>query len=138
MIVLRSLKGWTGPKEVDGLKVEGFWRAHQAPVDNARSNDEHRTILEGWMRSYRPEELFDADGRLRADLRALAPTGNRRMGANPHANGGLLKRELKLRISATMLWQCQRRAPSRARPRAQWGHSSATSSRSTPRPAISA
>ena len=96
MIVLRSLKGWTGPKEVDGLKVEGFWRAHQVPVDNARGNDGHRKILEDWMKSYEPDKLFDADGRLRADLRALAPTGNRRMGANPHANGGLLKRELKL------------------------------------------
>jgi xylulose-5-phosphate/fructose-6-phosphate phosphoketolase len=96
MIILRSPKGWTGPKEVDGLKVEGFWRAHQVPVDNARGNDGHRKILEDWMRSYEPEKLFDASGRLRGNLRALAPTGNRRMGANPHANGGLLKRELKL------------------------------------------
>ena len=96
MIVLRSPKGWTGPKEVDGLKVEGFWRAHQVPVDNARGNDGHRKILEDWMRSYEPEKLFDASGRLRGDLRSLAPTGNRRMGANPHANGGLLKRALKL------------------------------------------
>jgi xylulose-5-phosphate/fructose-6-phosphate phosphoketolase len=96
MIVLRSPKGWTGPKEVDGLKVEGFWRAHQVPVDNARGNDGHRKILEDWMRSYEPEKLFDASGRLRVDLRALAPTGSRRMGANPHANGGSLKRELRL------------------------------------------
>jgi xylulose-5-phosphate/fructose-6-phosphate phosphoketolase len=96
MIILRSPKGWTGPKEVDGLKVEGFWRAHQVPVDNCRSNDGHRKILEDWMRSYEPERLFDANGRLREDLRGLAPTSMRRMGANPHANGGLLKRELKL------------------------------------------
>jgi len=96
MIVLRSPKGWTGPKEVDGKKVEGFWRAHQVPVDNARNNEAHREILEQWMRSYEPERLFDAAGRLRSELRALAPTGARRMGANPHANGGLLKHNLKL------------------------------------------
>jgi xylulose-5-phosphate/fructose-6-phosphate phosphoketolase len=96
MIVLRSPKGWTGPKEVDGKKVEGFWRAHQVPVSNCRDDDGHRKILEEWMRSYEPEDLFDADGRLRAELRALAPSGTRRMGANPHANGGLLRRELQL------------------------------------------
>ncbi|HTJ59242.1 MAG TPA: phosphoketolase family protein [Devosiaceae bacterium] len=94
MIILRSPKGWTGPKEVDGKKVEGFWRAHQVPVDNPRTNDGHLRILENWMRSYEPEALFDTDGRLREDLRALAPVGSRRMGANPHANGGLLRREL--------------------------------------------
>ncbi|HTN60284.1 MAG TPA: phosphoketolase family protein, partial [Devosia sp.] len=96
MIVLRSPKGWTGPKQVDGKKVEGFWRSHQVPVDNARANDDHRAILEQWMRSYRPEELFDAAGRLLPELQALAPAGTRRMGANPHANGGLLKRDLNL------------------------------------------
>ncbi|MBR0693513.1 phosphoketolase [Bradyrhizobium lablabi] len=96
MIVLRSPKGWTGPKEVDGLKVEGFWRAHQVPVANARGNPGHLKLLEHWMRSYEPEKLFDANGRLMPELQALAPAGNRRMGANPHANGGLLKRELKL------------------------------------------
>ncbi|MCF3638754.1 phosphoketolase family protein [Rhizobium sp. TRM95111] len=94
MIVLRSPKGWTGPKEVDGKKVEDFWRSHQVPVANCRENDGHRTILEDWMRSYDPEDLFDADGRLRKDLQDLAPAGDRRMGANPHANGGLLRREL--------------------------------------------
>ncbi|KGE00754.1 phosphoketolase family protein [Rhizobium sp. YS-1r] len=94
MIVLRSPKGWTGPKEVDGKKVEGFWRAHQVPVANCREDDGHRKILEDWMRSYDPEDLFDADGRLREELRALSPKGDRRMGANPHANGGLLRREL--------------------------------------------
>ena len=96
MIVLRSPKGWTGPKEVDGLKVEGFWRAHQVPIANPRGKPEHLKLLEQWMRSYTPEKLFDGAGRLVPELQALAPTGNRRMGANPHANGGLLKRELKL------------------------------------------
>ncbi|MBX5011458.1 phosphoketolase family protein [Rhizobium lentis] len=94
MILLRSPKGWTGPKEIDGKKVEGFWRAHQVPVSNCRENAGHRKILEEWMRSYDPEDLFDADGRLKPDLRALAPAGERRMGANPHANGGLLRLEL--------------------------------------------
>ncbi|MFL6792225.1 MAG: phosphoketolase [Bradyrhizobium sp.] len=96
IIVLRSPKGWTGPKEVDGLKVEDFWRAHQVPIANPRGNPKHLELLEQWMRSYQPERLFDADGRLQPELQALAPTGDRRMGANPHANGGLLKRELKL------------------------------------------
>lgn len=96
MIVLRSPKGWTGPKEVDGQKVEGFWRSHQVPVANARGDEAHRRILEDWMRSYEPEELFDADGRLVPELAALAPTGDKRMGASPYANGGLLKRDLVL------------------------------------------
>ena len=96
VIVLRSPKGWTGPKQVDGLKVEGFWRAHQVPITNPRGNAEHLKLLEHWMRSYEPEKLFDTSGRLIGELQALAPAGNRRMGANPHANGGLLKRELKL------------------------------------------
>ena len=96
LIVLCSPKGWTGPKEVDGKKVEGFWRAHQVPIDNARNNPEHLRLLEEWMRSYRPQELFGETGRLVSDVAALAPTGERRMGANPHANGGLLKRKLRL------------------------------------------
>jgi xylulose-5-phosphate/fructose-6-phosphate phosphoketolase len=96
LIILRSPKGWTGPKEVDGKKVEGFWRAHQVPLDKVRDNPEHLRLLEEWMRSYRPQELFDEKGRLAADIAALAPTASRRMGANPHANGGLLKRELHL------------------------------------------
>jgi xylulose-5-phosphate/fructose-6-phosphate phosphoketolase len=96
MIVLRSPKGWTGPKEVDGLRVEGFWRAHQVPVANCRENPAHLKVLEGWMRSYAPQDLFDRNGTLVAELQALAPSGDRRMGANPHGNGGLLKRELKL------------------------------------------
>jgi xylulose-5-phosphate/fructose-6-phosphate phosphoketolase len=94
MIVLRSPKGWTGPKEVDGKKVEGFWRAHQVPVAGCREDDGHRKILEDWMRSYDPEDLFDADGRLKEELRTLAPKGQRRMGANPHTNGGLLRKDL--------------------------------------------
>src|SRR5262249_59029750 len=89
MIVFRSPKGWTGPKEVDGHKVEGFWRAHQVPLASVLENPAHLTQLEGWLRSYRPEELFDDKGRLVPELKALAPNGARRMSANPHANGGL-------------------------------------------------
>jgi xylulose-5-phosphate/fructose-6-phosphate phosphoketolase len=95
MIVLRTPKGWTGPKEVDGLKTEGHWRSHQVPFGDL-ANPQHRALLEAWMKSYRAEELFDADGRLQPELAALAPVGNRRMGANPHANGGLLLRDLCL------------------------------------------
>lgn len=94
MIILRSPKGWTGPKTVDGKKVEDFWRAHQVPVASCREDDGHRQILEQWMRSYHPEELFDEQGRLRPELRALAPQGEKRMGASPYANGGRLRREL--------------------------------------------
>ena len=93
MIVLRSPKGWTGPKTVDGLKTEGYWRAHQVPIPDM-ATPEHVKLLEDWMRSYRPQELFDHDGRLRPEIVALAPEGDRRMIANPHANGGLLRREL--------------------------------------------
>jgi xylulose-5-phosphate/fructose-6-phosphate phosphoketolase len=96
MIVLRTPKGWTCPKEVDGLLIEGTWRSHQVPVSAARENPEHRQILENWMRSYRPEELFDERGRLIPELAALAPRGDRRMSANPHANGGILLRDLDL------------------------------------------
>jgi xylulose-5-phosphate/fructose-6-phosphate phosphoketolase len=96
MIVLRSPKGWTGPKEVDGHKVEGFWRAHQVPLAGVRENPAHLKQLEGWLRSYKPEELFDKDGRLIAELAELAPIGTRRMSANPHANGGLLRKPLRL------------------------------------------
>ena len=93
MIVLRSPKGWTGPKFVDGMPVEGTWRAHQVPVADLE-NPEHLKILEDWMRSYRPEELFDHNGRLISELADLAPKGDRRMGSNPHANGGLLRKTL--------------------------------------------
>ncbi len=96
VIVLRTPKGWTGPKVVDGLPVEGTWRAHQVPLAAARQNPEHLAQLEEWMRSYHAEELFDANGALIGELAALAPVGDRRMGANPHANGGLLLRDLRL------------------------------------------
>jgi xylulose-5-phosphate/fructose-6-phosphate phosphoketolase len=94
MIVLRSPKGWTGPAVVDGRPVEGTWRAHQVPLAEVRTNPEHLRQLEEWMRSYRPEELFDAEGRPREGLLGLVPEGDRRMGANPHANGGVLLRDL--------------------------------------------
>ncbi|GLW64893.1 putative phosphoketolase [Actinomadura rubrobrunea] len=96
MIVLRTPKGWTGPKEVDGLPVEGTWRSHQVPLAGVRDDPEHLAMLEAWLRSYRPEELFDADGRPVPALRGCAPAGERRMSANPHANGGLLLRPLNL------------------------------------------
>ena len=96
MIVLRTPKGWTGPKEVDGKQTEGSWRSHQVPLAGMATNEAHRRQLEEWMRSYRPETLFDESGRLRPELTALAPSGTRRMGANPHANGGLLLRDLRM------------------------------------------
>lgn len=96
MIILRSPKGWTGPKEVDGHKVEDFWRAHQVPVLDVKSDPEHLRIVEQWMRSYQPEKLFDEHGTLRAELRGLPPTGERRMSANLHANGGKLRKPLDL------------------------------------------
>jgi xylulose-5-phosphate/fructose-6-phosphate phosphoketolase len=96
MIVLASPKGWTGPKEVDGLPVEGTWRAHQVPLAEVRTNPQHLAQLEEWMRSYRPEELFDESGAVHPEITALAPEGDRRMSANPHANGGLLTRDLEL------------------------------------------
>jgi xylulose-5-phosphate/fructose-6-phosphate phosphoketolase len=96
MIVLRTPKGWTGPAEVDGLPVENTWRSHQVPLADTRDNADHRHRLEEWLRSYRPEELFDERGTLVSELQALAPKGERRMSANPHANGGLLLRELVL------------------------------------------
>ncbi|MET8438582.1 phosphoketolase family protein [Streptomyces sp900116325] len=96
MIVLRTPKGWTGPKEVDGLKVEGSWRSHQVPFSNARGDDAHRAVLEQWMRSYRPEELFDESGAPVPEIRDLHPMGDRRMSANPHANGGVLLRDLRM------------------------------------------
>jgi xylulose-5-phosphate/fructose-6-phosphate phosphoketolase len=96
MLVLRTPKGWTCPHEVDGKQVEGTWRSHQVPLAAARDDPEHLRLLEAWLRSYRPEELFDERGALVPELRALAPEGERRMGANPHANGGLLLRALRL------------------------------------------
>jgi len=96
MIVLRTPKGWTGPKIVDGLPAEGTFRSHQVPLARVREDPEHFAQLEAWLRSYRPEDLFDDQGALRAELSALAPVGERRMSANPHANGGLLLRDLEL------------------------------------------
>jgi xylulose-5-phosphate/fructose-6-phosphate phosphoketolase len=96
MIVFRTPKGWTGPKVVDGVQVEGTWRAHQVPLADTRDNTDHRRQLEEWLRSYRPEELFDERGALVPELTELAPSGQRRMSANPHANGGLLLRDLVL------------------------------------------
>ncbi|MBV9001830.1 MAG: phosphoketolase family protein, partial [Solirubrobacterales bacterium] len=96
MIVLRTPKGWTGPKEVDGVQVEGTWRAHQVPLSEVRTNPDHLAQLETWMRSYRPEELFDDDGAVLPEITSLAPDGELRMSASPHANGGLLTRALEL------------------------------------------
>ena len=96
MIVLRSPKGWTGPKELDGHRIEGSWRAHQVPIPDVRQNPVHLQALERWLRSYRPEELFDEQGRLVSELREITPKGTQRMSANPHANGGLLRRALRM------------------------------------------
>src|SRR3984885_7755739 len=96
MIVLVSPKGWTGPKVIDGKRVEGTFRSHQVPLTDPAKNPQHLKQLEEWLRSYRAEELFDENGRLKAELAALAPTGDRRMGANPNANGGLLLRDLRM------------------------------------------
>src|SRR5438270_1384266 len=96
MIVLRTPKGWTGPKEVDGLPTEGSFRSHQVPLGDVRGNRDHLAVLEAWLASYRPDELFDEDGAVRTEITTLAPAGDLRMSANPHANGGLLLRELEL------------------------------------------
>jgi xylulose-5-phosphate/fructose-6-phosphate phosphoketolase len=96
LLILKTPKGWTGPKEVDGKPVEGTWRAHQVPISDVVNNPEHLQQLEDWLKSYKPHELFGDEGLLRPDLQALAPTGHRRMGMNPHANGGLLLRPLVL------------------------------------------
>jgi xylulose-5-phosphate/fructose-6-phosphate phosphoketolase len=96
MIVLRSPKGWTGPKMVGGRTVEGYWRAHQVPMADVRDNPQNLKLLDKWLKSYRPQELFDANGRLVEELRALAPKGRRRMSANPHANGGQLRKALRM------------------------------------------
>ena len=106
MIILRTPKGWTGPREVDGLMTEGTWRSHQVPLTNLQKDPRHLQLLEQWLKSYRPDELFDETGKLIAGVAELAPKGDRRMGANPHANGGLLLRELELpdfRAYAVML-----------------------------------
>src|SRR5690606_37470429 len=96
MIILRTPKGWTGPREADGVAIEGSWRSHQVPLSDVRNDPVHLAALEQWLRSYRPEELFDPTGAPVAELRALPPRGERRMSANPHANGGSLLRDLVL------------------------------------------
>ncbi len=96
MIVLRSPKGWTAPRQLDEHYLEGYWRAHQIPITDIATNPSHLKVLENWMRSYRPEELFDEKGRLIPELKALAPKGNRRMSANPIANGGLVRKPLDM------------------------------------------
>lgn len=96
MIILRSPKGWTGPREVDGVPIEGTWRAHQVPLAGLHESPEHLRMLEDWLRSYRPEELFDDNGTPTREILEIAPTGSRRMGANPHANGGLLLKQLRM------------------------------------------
>lgn len=96
MLILKTPKGWTGPKEVDGKQVEGTWRSHQVPLAELATKPEHLKLLEAWMKSYKPEELFDETGKIVSELAELAPKGDRRMGANPHANGGLLLKDLKL------------------------------------------
>ena len=96
MIVLRTPKGWTCPKEIDGKRTEGFWRAHQVPLGGLHDHPDHVRLLEQWLKSYRPDELFDEAGRLRPELAELPPRGIRRMSANPHANGGMLLRDLRL------------------------------------------
>ena len=113
LIVLRTPKGWTGPKIVDGKQIEGTFRAHQVPVEGVKTNPAHLRILEEWMQSYRPDELFDAAGRFRAEYAALAPEGDRRMGANPHANGGLLVKPLDLPDYCDFQVRFERRAAER-------------------------
>ena len=120
MIVLRSPKGWTGPKEVDGLPVEGTFRAHQVPLIVDAAHPAHVALLERWMKSYRAEELFDGNGRLIAELAALAPTGDRRMGANPHANGGILLRDLRMPDFHRHAVGCRRRERLTRRTRWCW------------------
>ena len=108
MIVLKTPKGWTGPKEVDGRRMEGSWRSHQVPFADARGNDAHRAVLDGWMRSYKPEELFGADGAPVPDVADLHPAGERRMSANPHANGTWWDRQLpSIRLPSTSLGPVQ-------------------------------
>ncbi len=124
MIVLRSPKGWTGPTSVDGLQIEGTFRAHQVPLLVDAAHPDHVKQLESWMKSYKAEELFDVTGRLKPELAELAPKGDRRMGANPHANGGLLLRDLRMpdfHVHAVTVPGPG--APSRPRIRSCWGSS---------------
>ncbi len=127
MIVLKSPKGWTGPKVVDGVQIEGTFHAHQVPLSDPAAHPEHLQMLEDWLRSYRPEELFDAKGRLMPELAELAPQGQRRMGANPHANGGMLMRDLRMPDYLRLCGRCSRagRAAASAT-RTCWGRFCAT------------
>ena len=125
MIVLRTPKGWTCPKEIDGKRTEDYWRSHQVPMGEMHDNPGHVHILEEWMKSYRPRDLFDANGRLRQDLAELAPKGNRRMSANPHTNGGLLLRDLRLPDFRDYAVKVPAPARSPPRPPASWAGSSA-------------
>ncbi len=120
-IILRTPKGWTGPKQVDGLQVEGTWRAHQVPITDPKTSPAHLELLETWMRSYHPEALFDAQGRLIDELRQLAPAGARRMGANPNANGGLMLSDLVLRDYATYAVEVPHHATTKAESTRQLG-----------------
>ena len=110
MIVLASPKGWTGPKVVDGRQIEGTFRSHQVPISDPASHPGHLELLEDWLKSYRPQELFDEGGRLRPELAELAPRAERRMGANPHANGGMLLRDLRMPDFRDYAATCPRRA----------------------------
>jgi xylulose-5-phosphate/fructose-6-phosphate phosphoketolase len=126
VIILRTPKGWTGPKVVDGLPIEGTFRAHQVPVSEVKSNPEHLRILEEWMRSYRPQDLFDEQGRFRSDYAEFAPHGVRRMGSNPHANGGKLRVPLKLPDIAVYQATFEQRANDRIGSTAILGNGSST------------
>ena len=134
MIVMRTPKGWTCPKEIDGKRVEGFWRAHQVPMGEMHENPAHVRLLETWMKTYRPEELFDDTGRLRPELAALPPSGTRRMSANPHANGGVLLRELE---AAGLPRLCGRRPFARRRDgRGDAGHGNVSARRDEAQPRV--
>ena len=126
MIVLRSPKGWTGPKVVDGLQIEGTFRPHQVPLLVDADHPEHLKLWKSWMKSYKPEELFDEKGRLMPELAELAPKGDRRMGANPHANGGMLLRDLRMPDFRDYAVTCRRPEPWTARIRRCWASSCAT------------
>ena len=124
MVVLRSPKGWTCPRTIDGKLCEGYWRSHQVPMGDM-DKPGHVKVLEGWLKSYRPAELFDDAGRFRDELAALAPKGGRRMGANPHANGGLLLKESETAgLSAISPSKFRRRAHRPRKPRASRGSTS--------------
>ena len=126
MIVLRTPKGWTCPKEIDGKRTEGFWRSHQVPMGEMHENPKHVKILEKWMKSYRPEEMFDKLGRFKPEIAALAPKGERRMSANPHTNGGLLLKDLRLPDFRDYAVEVSSPAASMPRPPASWDNSCAT------------